>query len=181
MAAQRQFRQILPIAQTVVAALFGGCGLWERNTVLSRSFFLWTTGWETTARYHVWPWPYKFAAVANMPAVLAGLLLSWPIEAAFPKLPEIVLLAPSLLFVFILWRWVGARLDSRWKPSDKVPWVALLLFTLACLVGALIPSAYVGYTGYLLYGLAVWVVTVIVTHVALKPPASESARRPPKL
>ena len=33
--------------------------------------------WDTTARFHVWPWPYKFAFVSNFPAFMAGSLLSW--------------------------------------------------------------------------------------------------------
>ena len=68
-----QFRKLLPITQTVLAAFFGGWGLWLRNEYLSHySPF----GWNSTERFHVWPWPYKFAVVSNMPALFAGGLIS---------------------------------------------------------------------------------------------------------
>jgi len=106
----KRFRRLLPVAQTVLALVFGGLGLWERNETLNRSFL----GWNSTSRYHVWPWPYKLAVVSNMPAFLAGLLLSWPIGGLWPELPEWLQIAPSLLFLPMLWYWVGSRLDRRW-------------------------------------------------------------------
>ena len=149
-----QFRRILPIAQTALALTFGGWGVRQRDEILSRSWL----GWNSTARFHVWPWPLKFAAVSNMPAFLGGAFVSWPMSAVWPRSPEWAQLAPSLLFVMILWDWIGARLDRRWGVADKAPWLALLIFTLVCLVGAFIR---IGYTGYLPYGVLVWLMTTV--------------------
>jgi hypothetical protein len=153
-----RFRTVLPIVESVSAALFGGVGLWQRSAILSRTFLEGQTLWDSTARFHVWPWPYKFAIVSNMPAVFLGSLSSWPIAALWPMLPESVQMALSLLLVPMLWYWVGGRLDKRWTISDMIPWIALLVFTLVCLVGAFAP---IGYVGYLPYGFAVWVVTAL--------------------
>jgi hypothetical protein len=102
---EKQFRRILPLSQVLLAAIFEGLGLWQRNRILSHDY-LFGIGWNTTARFHVWPWPFKFAVITNFPAFLAGLFLSWPIVAVWPKLHEAVQLAPSLLFVPVLWYWL---------------------------------------------------------------------------
>jgi len=153
---RNRFRVLLPVTQCVMAALFGGVGLWQRSAILSRPFLEGQTLWDTTARFHVWPWPYKFAAVVNMPAFLAGLLLSGPIGNRWVGLPEVALLAPSLLFVALLWYWVGAVLDRQCDAGNGrsliKPWVRLLVFTLICAGGALIP----GSGGYLVFGVLVW-------------------------
>lgn len=154
-----RFRMVLPIVESGVAALFGGIGLWQRSAILSRPFFEGQTLWDSTARFHVWPWPYKFAAISNLPALLGGLLLTIPIDAMKPTLPETLQLAPSLLFVWLLWYWIGSRLDRRWSVADKTPWIAFLAFTLISLAGAFIP---LGYTGYVPYGFIVWVFTTVV-------------------
>src|SRR6266853_5638466 len=150
-----RFRIFLPAAEWVLAALFGGVGLWQRSEILSRPWFSeGQTLWKTTARFHVWPWPYKFAVVLNFPAFFAGSLLSWPISTVWTGLPESAEVAPSLLFVvLILWYWVGSRLDRRWYATDKTPWIVLSVFTVVCLVGAFLP---IGYTGFLPYGFVVW-------------------------
>src|ERR1019366_6599273 len=90
MAQINQFRKILPFTQIGLAILFGGWGLWIRNAILSRPFVLGMNGWKSTARFHVWPWPFKFAVVLNLPAFLAGALVSWPLDALRPGLPESV-------------------------------------------------------------------------------------------
>jgi hypothetical protein len=78
LARDRRFRLLLPITQCGLAAIFGGFGLWQRYAILNRPvFFEGQTLWNSTARFHVWPWPYKFAAIANIPAFLLGVLLSW--------------------------------------------------------------------------------------------------------
>ena len=161
MAQGMQFRKVLPILQTVLAMFFGGWGLWLRNEILSHSWM----GWNSTARFHVWPWPFKFAAISNMPALLAGSLLSWPIGTLRPGLPESVQISPALLFVPLLWYWVGSWLDRRWGMMDKAghgakgPWILLLFFTLVCAVGASVPITSLAlYTSYLPYGMAVWMI-----------------------
>ena len=153
MTSRGRFRQILPASQVALAALFGGWGLWQRNQILSHDY-LFGIGWNTTARFHVWPWPYKFAAVTNFPALFAGLLLTVPIGAVRPTLPEAVQLIPTLGFVLFLWRWVGSRLDQRWTVANRTPWIAISVFMVVSLVGALLPM---GYTGFLPYAFVVWV------------------------
>jgi len=111
---------MLPVFQVALAGFFGGWGLWQRNEILNHDY-LFGIGWNSTARFHVWPWPFKFAAISNLPAFLAGLLLSWPIGAASPELHEATQLAPSLLFVGVLWYGIGSWMDRRWDPTEKTP------------------------------------------------------------
>jgi len=159
MVRQSRFRTLLPLSQCALAAVFGAVGLWQRSAILSRPWFSeGQTMWDTTARFHVWPWPYKFAVVSNLPAFLAGSLLLWPLGIVWPKLPEAVEIVPTLLFVPFLWYWVGSRLDRRWGVTDRAPWFALAVFTLVCLVGAFLP---IGYVGFLPYGFGLWVVTTL--------------------
>lgn len=155
---ERRFRELLPVAQSFLAALFGGLGLWQRYAILNRPFLEGQTLWDTTGRFHVWPWPYKLAAVSNLPAVLAGSLTSLPLAFIWPRAPEYLANLPALLFVPLLWYWVGSRFDRRWRMADKTPWIALSVFTLGCLAGAFLP---IGYTGFLPYGFAVWVIATL--------------------
>ena len=161
-----RFCTLLPIAQCAIAATFGGFGLWWRSSILSRPFFENQTLWNSTARFHVWPWPYKFAVISNFPAFPLGLLPSWPLGLIWPSVPEYIANIPVLFFVLLLWSWVGSRLDRRWPVSDKTPWVGVFFFMLFSLVGAFLP---IGYTGYLPYGLAVWLVTAIILRLVSKP------------
>ena len=166
MTSTRKFRRILPALQLALGIVFGGWGLWQRNQVLSHDY-LFGIGWNTTARFHVWPWPFKFAVIANLPAFIAGVLLSLPISAAKPELPETVQLAPSLLFVIALWYWIGLRLDQQCRVSHQTLWVSLAVFVAVCLTGALVPM---GYTGFLVpYGALVWLIATFAFRRVLKP------------
>lgn len=166
MAQGTQFRTILPISQTALAIIFGGWGLWLRNSILSRPFWGESTLWDSTARFHVWPWPFKFAAVLNMPAFLAGSLLSLPLDALRPGLPEWVSILPVLPLVALLWYCIGRWLDQE-RRADKSPntvkgqWIALLLFAAICAAASSIPERIGGYTSYLLLGIAVWTIAAI--------------------
>lgn len=160
------FRRVLPIVQTAAAAVFGGWGLWQRTAILSRSF-LGGTLWDTTATFHVWPWPYKFAAVVNMPSLLAGSLLSVPLESLLPGIPQIVVLAPSLPLVYLLWYWVGRRLDRRWSTADRAPWIGLAAFTALCLGGAFIHGRH-DHTVYIPFGEAIWMMIIPLLFLATK-------------
>jgi hypothetical protein len=151
---------ILPTIQTSLAAIFGAWGLWQRKAILSHV----PVGWTSDLGFHVWPWPYRLAAISNIPALLAGLLLSWPIDAVRQGLSESLVMAPSLLFVLVLWYLIGFWLDTRWSVGDKIPWIALVFFTLICLIGALAPSRYLGDVGYLPYGIAVWAIAAIILY-----------------
>jgi len=161
MAQRNQLRRILPVSQTVLALFFGGWGIWIRDSILSRPFLGDSTLWNTTAVFHVWPWPYKFAAVLNMPACLIGLLLSWPLDALRPGLPESVSLLPALLLVPLLWYSIGSWLDQR-RGADgnrstlKKQAILLLVFTLICAAASSIPERVGGYVSYLPLGILIW-------------------------
>jgi hypothetical protein len=155
-----QLRSILPISQTALALLFGGWGIWIRDSILSRPFWG-STLWNSTARFHVWPWPYKFAVVLNMPAFLIGSLLAWPLNVLGSALPESVSLLPTLLLVPILWYSIGSQLD-QWRIADKNSstlkrrLIFLLLFTLVCVAASSIPERVGGYVSYLPFGILTW-------------------------
>lgn len=152
------FRRLLPITQTVLAACFGGLGLWQRNQYLSSSWL----GWNSTERFHVWPLPFKFAMVTNMPAFLAWALLGWPIGERWPDIPEGVMAAPTLFFVAILWYGMGVWMDRRWgatgTPASKLktPWILLALFTLLCVITACVYARFPT-SDYLVFGTVIWI------------------------
>ena len=147
----KRYRRTLPISQVFLAGIFGGWGLWQRNRILSYDK-LFGTGWNSTAKFHVWPWPFKFAVIENLPAFFAGVFLSWPIGAVKRDLSETAYLAPSLLFVAALWYGIGSWLDSL-DLTGNTPWMLLAVFHFLCLTGALIP---IGYIGFLPCGILVW-------------------------
>jgi hypothetical protein len=159
MGAEVRFRVILPVAQCVSSTLFGGFGLWERWAFLSQRVFENGTLWNSSVAFHYWPWPYKFAAVLNFPALLATLLLSWPVSERWPTIPESAWFALSLPFVVLLWLGIGHWFDRRWgsmdgPPNQTMPWMLLLLFTLCCAGGA---SVYItSSSDYLLSGVVIW-------------------------
>jgi hypothetical protein len=166
MAIPIHFRRILPPLHTVVATVFGGWGLWLRNSILSRTFFGNSTGWDSTARFHVWPWPFKFAAVLNMPAFLVGGLLSWFLEVLWPRLHNPLSIVPVLLFVPLLWYRIGSWLDQNSNPdinknTRKRQWILLLIFTAVCGAASSVPQKFGGYTSYVPLGIAIWVIAVI--------------------
>ncbi len=151
------FRRLLPVTQTVLAACFGGFGLWQRDQYLTSSWL----GWNSTERFHIWPWPFKFAVVTNMPAFLVWALLGWPIGERWPEIPETAMAAPSLFFVAILWYVMGVWLDRRWGARNrhaselKIPWILLLLFTLLCVIGACVRVTFT--SDYLFFGAVIWI------------------------
>jgi hypothetical protein len=156
------FRKILPLSQTIVAMVFIEWGLWIRDSIISNSWL----GWNSTLRFHVWPWPFKFAAILNMPALLAGLLLSWPLDTLRPGLRESVSILPVLLFVPLLWYGIGSWLDQR-RGADKIrntmkgQWILLLVFNVICAAASLIPEKVTGYVGYIPLGIAIWVIAAV--------------------
>jgi hypothetical protein len=166
MAQRTQFRKLLPVSQTVLATICGGWGLWLRNSVLSRPFWGDSTGWDSTLRFHYWPWPFKFAAILNMPAFLASGLLSAPLDYFRPGLPEWVSALPVLLIIPLLWYLVGAWADKNINfgksvNSERERWSVLLFFILVCAAASSIPDYVAGYTGYIVFGIAIWLVVAI--------------------
>lgn len=166
MAHGTQFRRILPIAQTLIAAVFGGWGLWLRNSVLSHPFLGDSTLWDSTARFHVWPWQLRFAAILNMPALLAGGLLSLPISIFRPGTPEIVSVLPPLLAVFLLWYWVGSWLDRGRSidtigGSNRSGWILVVVFTAVCAGAASFPYRVGHLANYQMFGSVIWLLAAI--------------------
>jgi hypothetical protein len=101
-----------------------------------------------------------------MPAFLLGLLLSWPLDALRPGLPESVSLLPALLFVPLLWYFVGSWLDKRGSAGKnnsarKLDWVLFPLFIGVCAAASSIPSRVWGYTNYLYFGALIWITVAI--------------------
>jgi hypothetical protein len=154
-----QFRKTLPVVQTALALALGGWGLWIRNTILSRPFMEGTTLRESTARFHVWPWPFKFTAVLNMPAFLVGGLLSLPLGALYPALANWISIVLILLFVVLLWYWVGARLDN--SPGTTRKWILLLTFGVTCAAASSLPRNVGGYVSYVPLGIVVWLLALV--------------------
>lgn len=104
------------------------------------------TGWDSTARFHVWPWPFRVAVILNFPAFVG----SWPIAALIPNAGnEFVSAVPALLLVPVLWYGVGGRME-RWHPRRRGVFLASLFGV--SLLGALVP----GYTSFLPIGALVW-------------------------
>lgn len=154
-----QFRSVSPILQTVLAVFFGGRGLWLRNSILSRPFLGTYTGWDTTLRFHVWPWPLKFAVILNMPAFLAGGLLAWPREYLRPGLPEWVTALPVLLVIPLFWYWVGSWADRN--INERARWILLPVFILLCAAASSISEYVGGHTSYVLFGIAIWSIVIV--------------------
>ena len=161
MPTQLQLRKVLPISQAVLAVSFGGCGWWLRNFALNQRFFD-STLWNSTARFHIWPWPFKFAVVQNMPAFLIGLLLSWPLDFFRPGLPEWVSLLPSLLLVPLLWYLIGTWLDRKrvlGSASGETVLLMFAMFTAVSLVVAVTSGWIFGsYTTFIPLGVVYWIV-----------------------
>ena len=131
--------------------------MWQRNYILSHAFL----GWNSTARFHVWPWPFKFAAVLNMPAFLGGLLLSWPLERLWHITSEFLLCSPSLFLVVLLWYCMGRYLDgianaSPVKFAFRVPFLWALIVSFMG-VSAVLAYLDTSYTSYLPYGVMLWI------------------------
>jgi hypothetical protein len=150
MPGKTHFRFLLPIAETVAAAGFSAAGLWQRHRILNQPG--WSEGqtmWNTTARFHVWPWPFKFAVASNIPAFLTSAVVMLPIK----QISEWTELALWILFVPPLWYLVGRRLDAE-RHAMKA-WLFLLSFTAASIFCASFPLAYIG---YIYMGVPMWIV-----------------------
>lgn len=151
-----KFRLSVAVAATAIAEGFGTAGLWQRNHILSQPFFGGTTWWESTARFHVWPWTYKFAAIWALPGFMGTSILMAPIRLLLPKLPEAADLVPAAGLVALLWYWVASRLESC---SSVVRWASVSVLLAASVVGASLP---LGYTEWLPYGATMWCIAILL-------------------
>ena len=166
MVLETQFRKVLPALQTAIAVSFGGWGLWLRNSILSRPFLGSSTGWDSTAVFHVWPWPLKFAMILNMPALLASVLLAWPLDYVWPGLSKWVSDLFVLLLIPLFWYWLGSWADKCVRPEnrrngERKRWVLLLVFIAVCSAATWISGYIGGYTSHVLFGIAIWLLVAI--------------------
>lgn len=158
------YRTLLPIVQTVSAIAFGGIGLWQRHVILNRPFWGDQTLWDSTARFHVWPVPYKFAVVSNFPAYMAAGLIEWSLSTIWRPMPETVGFVLFMALVPVLWYFVGRRLDSG--PSNSQSQKLLLAFGVFALAGIFTP----GYAGYRVAGFLLWIIFGMVVARARRLP-----------
>jgi hypothetical protein len=152
-----QFRFRLPVLQFVAATFFGGIGLWQRHQILNQRFIGEQTLWETTAKYHVWPLPYRFAVIPNIPAMLAAGVIEWPIGTIWPNMPEPFGFVLFLLLVPILWFFVGLQLDRDPSAYRRSSWL-LIWFAVFCAIAMFTP----GYVGYVISGSVLWLAFVVL-------------------
>ena len=165
-----QFRKVLPLLQTVVAISFGSWGLWIRNSILSSTFLGDSTGWDSTLRFHVWSRPLKFAAILNLPALLAGAVLSLPLGYFRTRFSGWAWVIPTLLCVSLLWYWLGRRAD-KYVTVEKHPrgerrvWVLLLLFMLICATSASTDELAGSHTIWVLFGIGIWLLVGVAISI----------------
>lgn len=171
MARAKQFRWTLPFLQTAVALGFGSWGLRLRYSALSQPFFG-STLWDSTARFHVWPWPLKFAVILNMPAFLIGSALSLMFDF-FRIETEWVSYLPSLVLVPAVWCLIGCWLD-RWQ-TQRIEvdgrahgrWLVPAVVTIVALLGALTSGRYFGsYVTFVPFGVGLWMTLGIAMFVS---------------
>lgn len=151
-----RFRCLLTGVGTAVSVVFGAVGLWERNHILSQPFLNGSTLWESTARFHVWPWSFKLAAIWDMPALIGCTILMLPIRLVWTTLPGVADLVPTGVLTMLLWYCVASRLE-RYSLTTRS--VSLVSFGGLSLTGALIP---IGYTGWLPFGLLMWCIAAVL-------------------
>jgi len=155
------YRLLLPVIQTVAAIVFGGVGLWERHAILNRPLFGDQTLWDSTARFHVWPLPYRLAVISNIPAFVTAGIVEWPLSAIWPRMPETVGFVLFVGCVPILWYFLGQRLD-RVPAANRQSRKVLLSFAVLSIAAIFTP----GYIGYLYSGSLLWVAfAVLVSRV----------------
>jgi hypothetical protein len=156
-----QVRKVLPLLQTVIAISFGGWGLWIRNSILSRTFLGGSTGWDSTLHFHVWPWPLKFAAIVNLPALLAGAVIISSLGYFRTRFSGWAWTIPTVLCVSLLWYWLGRRVDKsvavEERPrGERRVWLLLLLFMLICATVASTDELAGIHTIWVLFGIGIW-------------------------
>jgi hypothetical protein len=162
-----RFRKLLPSFQIVLALLFGSWGLRLRALILNRPF-LGGTLWDSTARFHVWPWPLKLAIVINLPAVLVGAISLTLLNGAGLHLPEWVSYLLLLPFVALFWFLIGAWIDRNMRENanshlTKRIGVGILFFTLTCAAVSSVPQTLGGEVSFVSLGALSWIAWLIAS------------------
>jgi hypothetical protein len=145
--------RLLPVVQFFISGTLGAIGLWQRSQLLSQPLFSGTLG-DTTAAFHIWPWPFKLAVTMNLPAFIFGgvfELIDHHLEANISETWECVI---ALAFVPLLWFWIGRGLDA---VGTKAGWVFLTIFFAGCIGAATLP---LGYIGFLPVGFLIWAIGI---------------------
>jgi len=103
--------------------------------------------------------------VLNMPALLASVLLSWPLDYFRPGLPEWVSDLPVLPLIPFFWYWLGSRADKTIGAGNssvgRWGWTLLLLFIFVCAAASSISGYVGGYTSFIVFAIAIWLVVAI--------------------
>jgi hypothetical protein len=139
MATTIRFRALLPFAHALVGGILGTLGAWQRVSALNRKGFGGETLWHSTARFHFWPWPYKFALSVNLPAFLGTALLSSALGNP-TQIGDYAAMLLSALFAIPIWYWIGSRFDDSIRSGRNCLRSLLgiwLSFIFLCLMGAL--------------------------------------------
>lgn len=157
---QLQYRALLPAIQTVSAILCGGIGLSQRNAILKQPWLGEQTMADTTARFHVWPLPLRFALVNNLPALTSLGVIGWPLSRVWPGMPIGLWLSLLIACTYANWYLIGRRLDSEPSARKRQRW-ALAIFGL--LSGAVIFTP--GYVGFVYTGILLWVAFAITVQI----------------
>jgi hypothetical protein len=162
----RRFRIFLPISQVLLALFVGGWGVWLRVSILNHPFFGGTL-WDSTARFHVWPWPLRFAIVLNLPTMAAGAVLAGLLDLiGLRRLPEWLSCLTMLPFVALLWNWIGSWMDRErsegtGREATRRKWVVLFLFIAACAAASSVPSRVAGSISFISLGALLWLFAVL--------------------
>ena len=164
MLARLRFRIWLPLIQCLLGAIFGVLGAWQRVSVLNRVGFFDQPLWNTTARFHFWPWAYKVAISINLPSFLVGALVASPFVKS-PQVAEYVAMALTALLGIPIWRAIGSRIDHGIKANHIPMHTGLggcLAFDIVCVIGAFaVPYAFgLGPLAWLAGVVAFWRVRV---------------------
>jgi hypothetical protein len=152
-----RFAKILPIAQLTLAILLVSWGLWQRYLILE-SAGEW--GWNSTARYHVWPFPLKAAVVLNTPAFLVAALFAAAVSQISPEGGDYNLAIVWAILIWWMWRRIGLWIDNR-RMIDSVPqqkaftWTLVALLMLISIGGWGLASISM-YTSFIGVGIAAW-------------------------
>ena len=145
-------RKAIACAGFAIAVLFGGVGMWQRQTELGKPIWDGKTLEQTTAVFHIWPWPLKLAMVVNLPAVLLGGMLSSPLAPLSATLGAILESVLTLFLAVALWLAVGSRLERRSAQQVRI---SLSLFIGASLSATFVPM---GHTGFVPIGVLIWLI-----------------------
>jgi hypothetical protein len=143
-------RIAIALIAIVVTFVCGGLGTYQRDVILSQPFLGDQTLADTTARFHVWPWPLKVAMTISLPAFLVAAVAAGIFSDFSETVGTVVHVFATSFLTILLWWVVGIRLDGR---SSRELAVGLSAFAGAAAVAACAP---LGNVGFLPAGILTW-------------------------